>query len=392
MRSSSSREKEPVAVPVLPQEEELRSEPVVNAIPDRFKARRSCPYGDNCRRANPRHFIEESHPGDPDAFQQPAPAVPFVGLQEQLQSRDGSYDWIRTANDKQDRELRIAAAALTLLAIRAGGYQLDGAGLIKLAGLETMLQGTKLLTAKQVAAQLKDTSGKVPALVEAEQRTAFEAALAHGPNVAVLGAASAYHPCGGFRTGGRHALEESMCVQSTLSISLQRALWLSQHGTTPVPVPQRVLKSGEDWLCYIPDDGAVLSPSVEVFRAASSTGYEFFKQPQKVAAVVSVAMPNKNRAIRDSPVDAPADIEEYKALLRTKLKAALGAAALAGATAVVVPGIGCGVFQNDPSDVGEALAEAMLWQKLRGKIKQVVLAGVPPKLAAAARERLKSAS
>ena len=46
---------------------------------------------------------------------------------------------------------------------------------------------------------------------------------------------------------------------------------------------------------------------------------------QELAAVVSVAMPNKNPAVRDSPLDAPGQAEEYHDLLVAKLKVALGA-------------------------------------------------------------------
>ena len=37
-----------------------------------------------------------------------------------------------------------------------------------------------------------------------------------GMKVAVVNAASAYHAGGGFSTGGRHALEEATCMQTTL--------------------------------------------------------------------------------------------------------------------------------------------------------------------------------
>ena len=33
---------------------------------NRFAATTGCRYGDGCQRANPVHFVEESHPGDPD--------------------------------------------------------------------------------------------------------------------------------------------------------------------------------------------------------------------------------------------------------------------------------------------------------------------------------------
>jgi len=179
-----------------------------------------------------------------------------------------------------------------------------------------------------------------------------------------------------------------MCVQSTLCVSLQRAVWLSRNGGTRVQVPERLhadARSG--WFCYIPERGAVFSPSVEVFRDGSDRGYSFLSKPVELAAVISVAMPNKNPSVKDSPLDAPADARAYRALLVDKLSAALGSAVLAGASTVVVPGVGCGVFKNEPGDVGAALAEAM--RSVAGRLREVILAGVPGAMAAAAEAGLR---
>ena len=43
-----------------------------------------------------------------------------------------------------------------------------------------------------------------------------------------VNAASAYHAGGGFVTGGRHALEEAMCVQSSLYESLEKGIGLAE--------------------------------------------------------------------------------------------------------------------------------------------------------------------
>merc|ERR1719456_162302 len=59
-------------------------------------------------------------------------------------------------------------------------------------------------------------------VVDVAERLAKE-----GKKVALVQAASAYHAGGGFTTGGRHALEEAFCSQSTLYPSLEKAeqLW-----------------------------------------------------------------------------------------------------------------------------------------------------------------------
>ncbi|CAJ1415973.1 unnamed protein product [Effrenium voratum] len=340
-------------------------------------ARKRCSFGASCKRANPQHFLDESHPGDPD-FGEVAIVLPSVTPGPQLHLRDQSFDWIRFANDKQDRDLRAETAALTLKACLARGYQLNA--VVPLQRVDALLEGTKLIKLDEVAAS------NSRARLSAESSTALGCALRRaqrGEKVAVLGAASAYHPCGGFRTGGRHALEESMCVQSSLCLSLQRAVWLSSHGGVQVPIPERLRQDGRrDWFCYIPEQGAVLSPFVEVFRKGSDEGYAFLSAPVELAAVVSVAMPNKNPSVKDSPLDAPQDAAAYKALLVSKFQVALGAASLAGASTCVVPGVGCGIFKNDPGDMGAALKEAMA--RGCGKLREVVLAGVPPEFAKAA--------
>ncbi|CAK8993521.1 unnamed protein product [Durusdinium trenchii] len=321
--------------------------------------------------------------------------VPQVKPGPALHSRNGSFDWIRTANEKEDRDLRAQTATLTLKACRACGYQLSAGGVVPLRHTDMMVEGTKILTLEEVAARLGPpsrgffSSPAPPRLTTAAQGTALDAALAlaeRRARVAVLSAASAYHPCGGFRTGGRHALEESMCVQSTLSLSLQRALYISRHGNAQVSVPERLKRDQRsEWFCYIPETGGILSPKVEVFRKGSAEGYGFLPSPVELASVVSVAMPNKNPNVKDSPLDAPESPDEYRALLVAKLKVALGAAAMSGASACVVPGLGCGVFKNDPGDVGAALGEAIAWAPLCGKLQEVILAGVPKALEAAAR-------
>eukprot|EP00416_Gambierdiscus_australes_P010118 CAMPEP_0171131260 /NCGR_PEP_ID=MMETSP0766_2-20121228/122402_1 /TAXON_ID=439317 /ORGANISM="Gambierdiscus australes, Strain CAWD 149" /LENGTH=229 /DNA_ID=CAMNT_0011594547 /DNA_START=20 /DNA_END=709 /DNA_ORIENTATION=- len=226
----------------------------------------------------------------------------------------------------------------------------------------------------------------------ASQTLALEAAVARataGERVVVVSAASAYHLGGGFRTGGRHALEESMCTQTSLAVSLQQALWLSQRRANPVKPPPHV-DPGE-WPCYIPDDGVVFSPMVEVFRGGYNTGYRFLPTPVELAAVVSVAMPNRNPSVRDAPMDAPASLADYRTMLRVKFRAVLGAARLAGANVVVLPAVGCGVYRNDPVEMGRALGEALCTLPAcisAADLHEVVLAGAPPDMLKAAQQEI----
>merc|ERR1719343_1342972 len=56
--------------------------------------------------------------------------------------------------------------------------------------------------------------------MQAAEQLAKEQWHQEGRGVAVVSAASAYHCGGGFLTGGRHALEEAICTQTTLYQSL----------------------------------------------------------------------------------------------------------------------------------------------------------------------------
>mmetsp|Transcript_56368 Transcript_56368/g.167722 ORF Transcript_56368/g.167722 Transcript_56368/m.167722 type:complete len:421 (-) Transcript_56368:63-1325(-) len=367
-----------------------------------------CRFRERCRRGDPWHWVSECHPGDPDWLTSEPPPPPPVVLPEDscLQPRDGSYEWIRVANGPADRDQRCLAAGLTLRAVLARGYELGDSGLsVKLKCVDTAASETRLLTSRQLGSELAAmrSSGErsqIPSLTAAPEPLALDAALARaaaGDRVALISPASAYHPGGGFRTGGRHAFEESVCMQTSLALSLQRAVWIAQNRPDPVRPPTSVAlppalrEDTAEWFCYIPEDGVVFTPSVEVFRESYTTGYRFLPSPVELSAVVSVAMPNRNANVRDAPVDAPGDEEEYRAILVMKLRAALGAARLVGANVAVLPALGCGAYRNEPKDIGRALGEALCWAPAcdgEDDLREVVLAGAPEELLDAAREEI----
>lgn len=167
-----------------------------------------------------------------------------------------------------------------------------------------------------------------------------------------------------------------MCAQSTLFESLVQGERLAEAAGVAAPAwarpPSR--RDGSAWQCHIPDDGATLSPLVEVFRQGSNEGYAFEDRVTRLEAVVSVAMPNCNERMADSPVDAHPVPEEYEAQLRRRWRAALTAAAYwTEADCLVVPDAGCGVFRNPPGSVGRALAQVLL-QEFMGRFAEVVIA------------------
>lgn len=152
---------------------------------------------------------------------------------------------------------------------------------------------------------------------------------------------------------------EAMCVQSTLFLSLQR-----EHG-----------KHTYHFEPYLPDDGVLLSPSVEIFRSGSDDGYRFLEEPRRVD-VISLAMPNYNHRVSDSRVcNIPQNGQAYAAMIQKKFEVALLAAIKCRADVVIFPAVGCGVFRNDPKRVGELLRAALNSNSVRGRIPHLILSG-----------------
>jgi len=310
-----------------------------------------------------------------------------VGEDWCLRPDGGSFAWVRKANKRTDRppnsrELRTEVASQTLVACHEQGYNLEGKS-VPLNYIEKMKAGTHFVCADEsravlVAAGKRNftTSWKRAACGKSAD-LAIDRARA-GLKVALVNAASAYHMGGGFMTGGRHALEESLCMQSTLFQSLEVAGRKAEQehiGPPPCVGPKRLQDGTEEsWHCHVPVKGAILSPSVEFFRAGTNEGYTFQSEATEVCAIVSVAMPNCNPDMRDCPVDAPKDMDEYKGLLVDKCHALCAAALKSGATVLVVPDVGCGVYGNHATDVGAALG-GVLGGAFKGVFQEVLLAG-----------------
>jgi len=309
---------------------------------------------------------------------------------------EGGYGWIRFANEEQDRADRRSITELTRQVLEAGGYILPGGDPVRLVGVDKMIQGTMLISpafgnwpkkhlvkpAKISLSPLPECSGK-PTRLSISQGVVFDVVqqrCALGQHVVAVNAASAYHVGGGFLTGGRHALEEAMCTQSSLFGSLERASELSRQAGVKVPdwatpsMHRDWSGLNREWQMHLPEDGVVLSPSVEVFRTGSDLGYPFREKALKLTAVVSVAMPNCNNQMTDSPVDAHPNPSEYVFQLERKWRAVLAAAAhYTKAECLVVPDAGCGVFRNPPRDVGAAFGRVLRCE-FAGHFSDVVIA------------------
>lgn len=258
---------------------------------------------------------------------------------------------------------------MTKQVVLAGGYHLPEIGFVRLSHVDTMLSLTKViapslgnLSAPDDSRSYSTTEITLHAGLVLE--AAVESRRKHGDKVAAVSAASAYHCGGGFLTGGRHALEEAICVQTPLFeslLSVRRQAFPDASDSEPGAM-------------YIPVDGCIVSPKVEVFRQGSGDGYTFMESPALLGALVSVAMFNRNDRLRDAPVDAPGSDEEYNSAVKAKLRAVLAGAVQADCDAVVIPDVGCGVYKNDPKVVGRLLGE-LVRQEFWGQLKEVIVVG-----------------
>lgn len=290
----------------------------------------------------------------------------------------GGFEWMLKANDPDSRHLRKEIAQQTMHACRLGSYTLDG-NLVVLKGIQSMTDGTKtirrshLTTSSCAGVSRVRWKKQAPGLA---MDAALEAAGVPGTKVALVNAASSYSVCGGFFVGGRHALEESFCISTTLHMSLKlasRRAAVDGVGPPACAQPPRQ-KDGSKWDYYIPEDGVVLSPCVEVFRGTTFEGYSFLESPVMLAAVISVGLPNANERVRDAPVDKPDDIGDYRALLTKKFIALASAAQSVGARVLVMPDAGCGVYNNPREEVGKAFG-SVIFDHFRHAFDEIHLVG-----------------
>jgi len=299
----------------------------------------------------------------------------------------GGYGWLRHANDEPDRAARRGVSQLTQEAIDCRGYVFGGSMMVRLEHVDAMLAGTRVVSPSvgewpneyRDRAALPFADWSKATTISVKKQVVLEAAVDScraGRRVVAVNAASAFHMGGGFTTGGRHALEEAMCEQTTLYRSLEKAAALAEAAGVGPPEWVRPAKRRDDseWHSHVPDDGVVLSPFVEVFRGGTYSGYPFEDVPTMLDGILSVAMPNCNDRMSDSPVDAHPDAEKYEAQVERKWFAVLtAAAAFTEADCLVVPDAGCGVFRNPAAKVGTVLGR-LLHKDFAGRFAEVIIA------------------
>eukprot|EP00746_Dinoflagellata_sp_MGD_P130650 gnl/MRDRNA2_/MRDRNA2_64556_c1_seq1.p1 gnl/MRDRNA2_/MRDRNA2_64556_c1~~gnl/MRDRNA2_/MRDRNA2_64556_c1_seq1.p1 ORF type:complete len:625 (+),score=120.61 gnl/MRDRNA2_/MRDRNA2_64556_c1_seq1:37-1911(+) len=279
-------------------------------------------------------------------------------LPTQFPMFEGSWVWLRKANDEKHRSARLQESKKLQEAFAKGGYvgHLGGHDVrVTFSSLQEMLKGTMSVSMSAgLPAAREDPKHKMEVDHGGNATEKAVELTLQGYRTVTVNAASAYHAGGGFTSGGRHALEEAFCTQSTLYPSLET---ICSTGASP----------------HIPEDGVILSPRVEIFRHGIDQGYQLCPKPTSIVAVISMAMYNKNPKVRDSPLDAPSSPRQYEDGVRRKFEALYRVAIFVEADALIVPDVGCGVFGNDAVTVGRIAGDAL--KKYSGYFRLVHFTG-----------------
>ncbi|KAJ5612530.1 hypothetical protein N7510_005724 [Penicillium lagena] len=168
-----------------------------------------------------------------------------------------------------------------------------------------------------------------------------------GAKIGVLNMASEKNPGGGWLRGAL-AQEEALCIRSTLAATLHKRYY-------PLPV-----------------FGAIWSPKVAIFRDEIGAWCRVYESKEIfTVGVVSLAAlrrplltPDKKRFGR------PKDIE----ILKDKMRQVFRVLAQNKATHCVLGAMGCGAFQNPPSEVARVYKEVLEETEWKGIFEEIVFA------------------
>lgn len=239
--------------------------------------------------------------------------------------------------------------------VAAGGYRTRSGRQVALAAAVAEAKaGTRIYGPDPVIPGEPVRSGGTRTVVEVTDESSTQAArrlAADHPgtaSVAVLNFASARNPGGGYVRGAK-AQEEALCRASALYETLLEA-----------PEYYAVHRA-EASTFYT--DRVIHSPGVPVFRDDRG---DLLETPFRAGFLTSPA-PNAGTIRRQEPERVP----EIPGALVRRAELVLEVAALHGYRDLVLGAWGCGVFQNDPSQVAEAF-RGLLAGRFAGAFERVV--------------------
>jgi len=308
-------------------------------------------------------------------------ALPVTSHREMVSAKFSTFNWMKSSVAPFDRVQRMQVSVDTLNAAYYGGYILKDQGFKGIDFMPHAIRYTFVQRARQYEKYLQGVKDSfktniivLPGAI-GPGRNALDVAIyftRRGKRAVVMNAASGYNTGGGFVHGGRHAMEEGMCTQTTLYPTLSAAV---EHGVEPEKAKEifQMMMVERRTHLHIPEDGAVVSPSVEIFRHSIFRGYEFMERPVAIAGVVSVAAYNANSAMKDAPMDIPRGFGNQVFGMKKKFQAALIGAMRLKAEALIIPDIGTGVYKCDPNMIARALADVLM--DFKGCFKYIALLG-----------------
>lgn len=249
----------------------------------------------------------------------------------------------------------------TVAMIERGGYECPAGGWVDLsASMRRCLDETTLYRPEELDRLVSQTDSQF-ARRDTQFTVANETTLAAARRLTVdrglglvlcLNFASAKNPGGGF-LGGSQAQEESLARSSGLYASLQ-SRWDYYEANRACGT------------CLYTDH-MILSPGVPVFRDDDAA---LLDRPYHLGMLTAPAV--NAGAIRDNEPHRAAQIRPTMAARIAKV---LAVAAHHGFTHLVLGAWGCGVFRNDPAEVAELFADALLRdERFCGRFASIVFA------------------
>jgi len=179
--------------------------------------------------------------------------------------------------------------------------------------------------------------------------------------VLVMNFANAHRPGGGFWNGAL-AQEESLCRESTLIASLESRTASAMY------------KYNHQYGGACDSHYMLLSPYVLVISDGKGVEPEHFFNAPKLAAVATVAAPNRKGRARLVPQP------ELDKEMKDRLRLMLAMAAVNGYKKLVLGAWGCGAFGNDPYKVAGFFKELFLEEQfalLFSEVEFAILGGGP---------------
>lgn len=225
-------------------------------------------------------------------------------------------------------------ARQTVNIARVGGYVNESGARVDINDeVRAAVAGTRLYEPGHLLTPTGRTS--VP-IIEVTDESTLVAAHRLGPDAATLVFASARNPGGGF-LGGAKAQEESVARSSALYTSL-------------ISVPDFYAQHRADRdLRY--SDRVIYSPRVPVYRDDKGR----LLDQAHVTSFLTAAAPNRGAIARSQPER----LHTITDTLRRRAARVLTIASAHGHRDLVLGAWGCGVFRNEPEEVGAAFAVAL---------------------------------